>query len=330
VLNRRFMTIWAPETHDERRANTAESISAAERIGDPIALFYAYHRRFDVSIEAADPVEARRCALAEHELAHRVRQPTLLWATTCHEADLAMIDGHLDDAERLAFEAFGIGQASEPDAAACLAGQLRAIRFEQGRIGELVDLLEQAVEANPGIPGFRSVLGIALCELDRLEEARRVMAPSLEADFADLAYDMTWLAVACGWAEVATRVSDRRAARVLTRLLDPWATMISYPGVGVGASVSHHLAELALVEGDIDLADRHHAVAARVHDQLGGAIWIARTQYQAGRLLRERGSPRAAHESFARALDAAERLGMTVVARNASEMLQHVHTREPA
>ena len=330
VLNRRFMTIWAPETHDERLANTAESISAADQTGDPIALFYAYHRRFDASIEAADPVEARRCAIAEHEVAYRIRQPTLLWATTCHEADLAMIDGQLDDAERLALEAFGIGQASEPDAAACLAAQLSAIRFEQGRIGELVNLIEQAVDANPGIPGFRSVLGLALCELDRIEEARRAMAPSLQAGFADLAYDMTWLRVACGWAEVAARVGDRRAARILLTRLEPWATMISYPGLGVGASVSHYLAELALIEGDIDLADRHHSQAARVHDQLGGAIWIARSQYQAGRLLRERGSQPAAHESFTRALEAAERLGMTSLARNASEMLQHVCARGPA
>ena len=321
VLNLRFTTIWAPETHRERLANTAESISACERAGDPVALCQGYIWRFVASIEAAHSVEARRCANAARQLVNRVPQPTTLWATTCHEADVAMIDGRLDEAERLALEALRIGRTSQPDAAACFGAQLGAIRAEQGRLGELAGLLEQVIEANPGIPGFRAVLARALCELERVDEARLAMAPSLKAGFEDIPNDMVWRAVMCGWAETAARVADQSAARLLISKLEPWQAMIPYPGFGVRASVSHWLAELALTLDELELAARYHTEAARIHKQLGAPIWIAHSDYQAGCLLRRRGAHAAAAEAFTRALSAAERLGMNGLARWAGEAL---------
>jgi len=286
VLSLRFLTIWAPETHAERLANSGEAITVCERVGNPVGLFHAYHWRFAASIEAADPSEARRCMAQERELANMLRQPTLLWLAACHEADLAMVAGDLDEADRLALEAFHIGQASEPDAAACYAAQLSAIRHEQSRLGELSELLAQVVEANPGIPGFRAILARALSQLGRWDEARQAIAPSAAVAFADLPYDVTWLTVTCIYADCAAKLADRDAALLLLKLLEPWSELISYPGFGVGASVSHWLAELALSLGELDRADRHHADAVRLHERLGGPIWITASADQASRLRR--------------------------------------------
>jgi DNA-binding SARP family transcriptional activator len=322
VLNLRFLTIWAPETHAERLANSGESIVACEQSRDQVALFHAYHWRTAAAIEAADPSEAQRCMAAERELADSVRQPTLLWLATCHDSDLALIEGRLDDAERLAGEALAIGQASEPDALACFAAQLTAIQHEQGRLGEQVGLLEQVVDANPGIPGFRAILARALCELGRTEEARQAISPSAESKFTDLPYDVTWLAVACIYADCVAQLGDENAARMLYGLLEPWRLMIAYPGFGVGASVSHWLAELAICLGDIDAAERHNAEAGRLHEQLTGPIWIARGEFQAGRLHRRRGRDAKAKDALGRSLEAAERLGMAGLASRGRALLE--------
>lgn len=326
VLNLRFLTIWAPETHAERLANTAESVVACRRSGDPIALFHAFHWRVAASIEAADLTEARRCMALERTVADSLRQPTVLWLAACHDADLALIEGRLDEAERLALAALELGQASEPDAMACFAAQLSAIRYEQGRLGEIVDVLGQVVEANPGIPGFRAVLTRALCELERVDEAQRVIASAVTAGFRDVPYDVTWLTVACVYADSVCRLGDEAAARRLLSMLDPWGALIAYPGFGAEASVSHYLAELALSLGDVPRAELYHAEARRIHERIGDPIWIARSHYQAARLLHARGSHTAADEELVRALAAAEHLGLARLARQVREMLgEHVN-----
>ncbi len=321
VLNLRFLTIWAPETHRERLENTAESLSVCRRLRDPVALFYAYHWRVAACIEGADAAEARRCMALERSLADDVRQPTLLWLAACHDSDLALIDGRLEDAERAARAAFEIGQGSEPDALACYAAQLCAIRYEQGRLSELVDLLGNVVDSNPGIPGFRAILVCALCHAGHPDRAREALAPAVATRFEDLPYDVTWLAVVCIYADGVTRLSNHTAARVLLGLLEPWDALISYPGFGVGASAAHWLAELALSVDELDLAERYHAKAIQLHDRLGGPVWVARSHYQAARLLLARGRRAAAEAALSRALTLAEDIGMQELAQLARTAL---------
>ena len=59
VLNLRFVTLLAPETLTERRANTVEAVAVAERLSDPLARFYAYHWRAYACIEAGDIARRR-------------------------------------------------------------------------------------------------------------------------------------------------------------------------------------------------------------------------------------------------------------------------------
>ena len=49
---------------------------------------------------------------------------------------------------------------------------LYQIRTAQGRVGELVSLVEARVESSPGVPVWRIALAGALLESDRLDEAR--------------------------------------------------------------------------------------------------------------------------------------------------------------
>ena len=138
VLNLRFVTLLAPETLDERRKNASEAIAAAELLRDPLARFYAYHWRGYASVETGDIADARAWVTREREIADRFRQPTALWLARADEANLAIVDGELDVADRLSASALELGRNSEPDALACYTAQRASIAFESGRLAELV------------------------------------------------------------------------------------------------------------------------------------------------------------------------------------------------
>jgi hypothetical protein len=276
VLNMRFVTLLAPETLAERQANTVEAVAVAERLSDPLVRFYAYHWRAYACLEAGDVLRARSWAAREQDIADRFRQPTTMWLRCADEANLAIIAGKLDVAYELATAALEIGQQSEPDALACYAAQQTSIAFERGRLGELVPLIEQAVHENPGVPGFRATLALALTEASRLDEAHQLVQQAAASDFQDLPYDVTWLAVACLYAHVSARLGDRAAAAALYRMLEPWSAQIAFPAFGVWGPVGLFLGSLALVLGDVDVAERHLLEAARAAIRAGAPIWEAR------------------------------------------------------
>lgn len=277
VLNMRYVTLLAPAKHAERQANTAEAIGVAGVVGDPLAEFYAYHWRVGVSLEAGDFAEARTWMAREQEVARRLRQPTTLWLTHADEANVALIEGRLDDAARLIQETFDIGQGTEPDALACFMAHQTCLWFETGALGGLAAAVRQVVEQNPGIPGFRSTLALALAEAGELDEARAVLAVDAASGFTELAYDVTWTTVACVYAHVASVVGDTEAAARLYELLLPWRALVAYPYIGAWGPVEHYLGHLALTLGDEDGARGHLEAAAAVNARAGAAGWARRT-----------------------------------------------------
>jgi tetratricopeptide (TPR) repeat protein len=276
VLNMRFVTLLAPVMLAERQANTVDAVAVAERLTDPLVQFYAYHWRAYACIEAGDVLEARAWAVREREIANRFRQPTTVWLSRADEANFAIIAGELALADELSTSALEIGRRSEPDALACFAAQQTSIAFERGRLGEIVPLLEQAVRENPGVPGFRATLALALTEASRLADARKLLEQAMASRFGDVPYDVTWLAVACIYAHVSCTLENRPAASALYPMLEPFSEQIAFPAFGVWGPVALYLGSLALVLGDVDAAERHLAEAARAAIRAGAPIWEAR------------------------------------------------------
>jgi DNA-binding SARP family transcriptional activator len=284
VLNMRFVTLLAPETQAERRANTVEALEAAERLSDPLARFYAYHWLSYASIEAGDIASAQSWSAREREIADQFRQPTTLWLASADQANLAIVAGDLEAADRLASCALEIGQHGEPDALACYAAQETSIAFESGRLGDLIPLLEEAVDGNPGVPGFRATLALALSEGSRPEEARKILDQAAHSKFRDLPYDVTWLAVSCIYAHVCSELEDVAAAATLYAMLAPWSEQIAFPAFGVWGPVGLYLGPLARVIGELDLAVGHLSEAAQAASRAGAPLWEARAASQLERL----------------------------------------------
>jgi tetratricopeptide (TPR) repeat protein len=284
VLNLRFVALLAAQSHAERLADTAEAVEAAERLSDPIAQFFAYHWRGYVLIEDGDIAGAQEWMQREREIAERFRFPTALWLARAGEANLAIIAGKLEVADRLASDALQIGLHSEPDALTCYAAQRTSIAFESGRLGELVPMLEQAVADNPGIPGFRATLALALSEDLHLEEAQTILELEAASGFRTVPRDVTWLTVTCIYAHVSVRLGNVPTIRTLYQLLDPWREQIAFPAFGVWGPVSLYLGSLALALDDFDQAERHLTDAAVAASRAGAPIWAERAASQLARL----------------------------------------------
>jgi DNA-binding SARP family transcriptional activator len=278
VLNLRFVTLLAARTHSERLANTLEAVVAAEGLNDPIALFFAYHWRGYAWLEAGDMVAARSWMAREREVASRFRQPTALWLARADEANLAIVAGELEAAASLAAEARDLGQHSEPDARVCYAAQQASIAHYSGRLAELVPMFEQSILDNPGVPGFRATLALALAESGRTQEAETILDREAATSFQELPNDVTWLAAVCIYAHVSAQLRHRQASELLYTLLAPWHEQIAFPAFGVWGPVELYLGLLARARGETELAHDHLWRAAEAADRAAAPLWKARAQ----------------------------------------------------
>ncbi len=325
VLTRRPNTIWVPEALGERLANTEESLQIARRLDDPVARFWASMYRLLATAADADLSEAPEHLDTMTGIAEAVPLPLLQWEADLHRAWYLLLGGHFDTSEEHATRAFEIGtESGQPDAPILYAGQLLMIRFDQGRLGEVEQILEQQVLDNPGIPAFRAALALAQCDVGRVDDAARQLRRAAGEAFEDLPYDQVWLLCVGIWAAVAELVGDADAAAAIYQLMLPWSGQVLTTGAHMFGACDHWLGALATVTGDLDAADEHLAQARRLHARLHAPVWSLRTQLSRAVLSERRGT--AAEITEARLVadevhTMALRLGCDGLARRAAAIL---------
>jgi tetratricopeptide (TPR) repeat protein len=290
VLIPRYNTIRGdPGTLAERLANTDELLAIAEASPDPSLRCEAWGWRAIAALEAADAAEAERCFAVFDRLSAELRQPTTHWYATYLRASRMLLAGHFDEAERLSAEAFRLGRAAgHADAETFLSCQRVQLAFERGTLDRWERPLRVALQRHPESRWFlRSWQALAYCECDRLDDARPIFDELASKDFADLAFDPTWLHVMTNLATVAAALGDVDRARVLYDLLCPYdGQLVTMASLAYSGAVAHHLGVLAAALGDAARADRHFVDAAAVHVAMGAPAWLARTRLAwAGALL---------------------------------------------
>ncbi|MEA2475125.1 MAG: hypothetical protein QOE06_3040, partial [Thermoleophilaceae bacterium] len=194
-------TLWqsvlptlVPATRDEVAARAEEADTTASGLDDPHARFWGrlamIHARMqyghmdvvDLHLRGAD------------ELAEAVRQPVLRWVSLWSRSWRAFVAGRLDEAEALAERGYDVANESgQPDALVVYAAQLCEVRATQGRVDEIVELLELAVEENPGIPSYAAMLANVYSQDDADENARALLDEAAADSFARLPQDFLWL-----------------------------------------------------------------------------------------------------------------------------------------
>ena len=314
-----------PATLGQRLVATEELFGIAKRLGDPVLLGVAALREVRMKIEAAafDHVDEALAVL--DDVAHldpyvRLGRPSLL-------AVLAHVRGDFTAALAFAEEARVTGIA-EPDALAVYAATTAQIMWDMGSLGTIAPMIERAVLANPGVTGFRGLLGLAYCQIGRVDEARDVLRHEVETDFREHSLNPLWLISISLFASLAIELDDADAARILYRMLEPWRGRSNSSVVSINGLVTESLAGLAVVAGDLAAAERDIADALEQAGRVGARVSATRTRLTRAQSQAMHGAARA-HDALSEARaaqTAAREIGMGAVERRATELAQSLVT----
>ena len=190
-------------------------------------------------------------------LARELHQPLYSHAALAWRAVAAHLNGHFEEAERIARESLRIAEAAgAPEARAFFLTQLFAVRREQGRLAELVDPLERLSRV-PGPVGvsWRSTLPFILVEAGEPERARVAYDAVAADDFAALPGSLFRLTGLICLAEACAALGDAAGAESLHARLEPHADRLVQTGFsGCWGSVRRFLGLLAATAGRPDEA----------------------------------------------------------------------------
>jgi len=251
-----------------------------------------------------------------------------------HRAGRALREGRLDDVEDAANEAILHG-GKDADIANTWAAQIALLRREQGRLDEIIPVLLQTVEDNPGLTAFRVGLALAYAESGRAAEAAAHVDVLAADGFGAIPRDSTWTASAALLSYALAILGDRERAETLLDMMRPFAglfVVIAGTGVIVG-SVDRHLGILSATLGRDQEAEAHYRAALAMEERLDSRPLTARTRYWLGRLLLERPAPedrREAEELLSRSEADADAVGMRALAAAARELLTSAADSPPA
>jgi DNA-binding SARP family transcriptional activator/tetratricopeptide (TPR) repeat protein len=328
VLERRPLTIWSPATLAELTANAHEQLEVAERLGDRHFRLGAALNLVLAATCRGDLVEVDKNLEVIIRLAAEAGFVRARGSAATHLSWRQFLAGRLDEAEQAAGKALQIANESgDPNGFPAYAAQIYAIRRAQGRLDEVIKLVEQTVAENPGLPVYRAVLAEGLCEVDRLDDARVVFEPLAANGFTDFRFDNLWLSALTLSVDTAASLEYRTAARLLAELLAPWRDQLDYNLVTCGGSVARPLGLALATAGRLDEADEAFAQAAAVHERIHAPIALARTQVDWARVLAGRAQPGDADQARALldpALSTATNLGLATIQRQAQSLLSEL------
>jgi DNA-binding SARP family transcriptional activator/tetratricopeptide (TPR) repeat protein len=330
VLNGIAFPLSLPHLLDQSLARSGDALEVAERVGDPVQLFWAAHNRAGHALRAGDIDEMKRCYDISWSIAERLDQPMMNWQSGMMRAMCAQLAGDTDDAERWATEALRIGlDSGQPDATVNHGAQLGQLMAQRGRARELVPLIEQlAAEVPESTEVITSARAAIYASVGRLEDAHQLLEESAAADFELLPDPGTWLTSMVSYAEVCVACRDTTIAATLFDRLEPFSDQVPTMFISAFPPVSHYLGDLATVLGRYDQADTYFARAAQFNQRAGAKFVGATTDLAWGKMLAQRGAPgdleRARHLLTA-AHAAAVAHGYAGIERAAAEALEHLH-----
>jgi predicted ATPase len=328
VITTTYHALNEPESLARRLGDTKEALEAAREAREPLLEYRAADYRAHSAMEACDIEEGDRAMATVLTISERLDQPTLRWNTCFLASCRAYVAGRLDEAERLATEAFRAGiDTGQPDAGAIFGAQLGYIRLAQGRAEEIVQLVEQRAAESKGVPAWRAFLAWVYSDLHRHEEARSVLSSDIEDGFTSFRHDQLWISAMAINSLVVARLKDRRAADAIFERLIRFEDQFVYNGVTTMGAVAQALGRLAATMERFPDAAAFFDKAQTIHERMGARYFLAETQLEHGRLLAHDSAgtgtsgARALLES---ALAAASEQGYGRIARSASVALREL------
>ncbi|MEV6921537.1 AfsR/SARP family transcriptional regulator [Amycolatopsis sp. NPDC051106] len=227
---------------------------------------------------AGDPHAQRRLGELDDLLAAR-KHLAAGFVADALKVMLAIRAGRFREAEQGAQACAELGQAAgDLDALGWYGAQLVAIRWFQGRLGELVPVLDGLMHSptlSPIDNSYYAALAVAAASSGDRRTAAGALARLCGGDLGTLPRSSTWLISLCGAAETAYLLGDTETATRVSELLRPFGHLPAMASLAIACfgSIHHPLGTAALTTGDLDRAVAH--LRAAVQHNLALAHWPA-------------------------------------------------------
>jgi tetratricopeptide (TPR) repeat protein len=322
ALRARWMVVWGPDGLEERSAIAEELLRLGRAAGDRELELAGRCRRVTSSLQSGDIGTAQVDITACSRLAGELRMPAHQWMAATMQAMWALLQGSLEEAERLAERARSV-QPDGPNTCFAYYDLLEVLRWDQDRLGELRPAWQEQMAQTPWFVWPRLWLSLTDADLGDEQTPRRSLQ-SVVAELAKHPRDGRWLPAVAVAALAAARRQEPDAGDRLYQALLPYraqviAATMPHPVVCLG-SASFYLGLLATLTSQSAEAINHFEAAVVAHQRLGARPLLARTRYEYARMLLARGQAtdrRRAAELLDQALAAASALGMAAVAEGA-------------
>ncbi|HVP76139.1 MAG TPA: AAA family ATPase [Gaiellaceae bacterium] len=289
VLMRSYWSLGASSL-EEILGMVTEARDLGEELGNTEIRAEAMAWRTPTFVALCDLESARREVAALRETAEQTAQPFMLHVAEHYGSALALCDGRLEEAERLAVRSHEWSRLlTGRDASGVYGIQMFSIRREQGRLAELAPVI-RILAGEGGREGpWRPGLVALLAELGMEAEARRELA-RLAADGLDAYRESLWLTALTYLTDAAAALGDEATAALVYRELEPHGganVMIGHLVSCYGAA-DRYLGMLAATLGETERAVEHFEAALELNRRMGAATWLAHTAYEYGRFLLQR------------------------------------------
>jgi tetratricopeptide (TPR) repeat protein len=354
-------------TGEERRIVLGEqAVAMARRVGDSKALYYALWGRaftcdlplaerigaatelaeLEKSIVLPDVVQHRGLFFLAHlhrtkgdivasdvalaavrKLATETSHPLTTYLVACAEYMQAVMLGQFEEAERLALEAFALGQKVNKEfAAQNLGGAMFLLRWLQGRLAEIDGMFRSQIEQYASAPLYRATSAQLHLMMGREEQAREELEHLGANEFADLPRDWSMPLLLVQLSEVAVALNDNRWSNLLYDLMHPlgnYLVMFGSNNACLGATTLW----LGMLAGSLkrwDDAAAHFEAAIETNARVGARPFLARSQHEYARMLIERNESddrEKAKTLLTEATATYQELGMPTFLENAEELL---------
>lgn len=292
ALLRNHYALWSPDNLVERLHISAQMVELSEGLDDLEWATRAHEIRIADLLEHGDIAAVDIEKEIYRELSKQFHEED--GSVEMIDGTLALLRGRFKQAEDLATQAFQKAQRwQHPRALLSYAAQLAMVRFHQGRIREMLPLLDQYVATYPRIDLLRCALALASIENDSAEQARVHFEYFATNDFASLEKNWNWLATIVVASEVCVFLKDKQRALLLYRLLFPYAArnvMLGWYEACFG-SASRILGSLASLLRNFDDAEKHFTDALAMNQRIGAIPWIAHNQRNYAAMLLDRSAP---------------------------------------
>jgi class 3 adenylate cyclase len=292
ALHARHMSLGAAERVEERVLLSSELVEVSRRAGlTDLQSFGHGSLHFDL-LEKGDASGARAQLDGFVALARQTREPVALWLAGVYRGLWALFEGRFEEAERLANDTAELARRFEHAGGPQFqAIQISRVRAEQGRLEEMIPVVEAIVKSAP-LSGWRARLVQLYAEFGREADARRELDALAADDFAAIPVDSLWLLSLCWLAESCSVLRDReRAQAIYERLLPHAKRNVVVANAAVNGSVERSLGQLAATLGRYADAERHFEAAIDFDRRLGARPLQARVQVDFARMLLDRDGP---------------------------------------